>query len=157
MGLVRILIDGYSVLHQCLDIAPDHPRHSASARDALIKVLTRYRDACGTALTLVFDGTNAPKGCVEPRSTPEMEILFSPPGKTADDVIERVTHRLLEYGDVLVVTDDHAEQNTVMSLGGSVIGTASFMREVMSTLESFQEDLKQVRRESRGAFGRIGG
>ena len=154
MGLVRILVDGYSVLHQCLDFAPEEPRHSAAARDALVKRLTQYRDAIGTAVTIVFDGTNAPKGCPESLSTPEMEVLYSPRGKTADDVIERVTFRLLEYGDVRVVTDDHAEQNTVTALGASASSTEAFMLEVASILDSFQEDLKRVNRRERRAFGR---
>ncbi|MBT5706588.1 MAG: hypothetical protein HOI66_09720, partial [Verrucomicrobia bacterium] len=149
MGLVRILVDGYSVLHQCLDIAPEEPRHSAAARDALVKRLTQYRDAIGTAVTIVFDGTNAPKGCPESISTPEMEVLYSPRGKTADDVIERVTFRMLDYGDVRVVTDDHAEQNTVIALGATASSTGAFMREVSSILDSFQEDLKRVNRRER--------
>jgi hypothetical protein len=33
---VRILIDGYSLLHQWPELAPGSPRHSARARDALI-------------------------------------------------------------------------------------------------------------------------
>ena len=61
MGWIRILIDGYSVLHQCPDIAPDRPRHSAAARDELIQRLNRYQDAAQTPVTIVFDG-NQPCG-----------------------------------------------------------------------------------------------
>ena len=48
MALVRILVDGYSLLHNWPELAPGKPRHSMEARDELIRVLTLYRDATTT-------------------------------------------------------------------------------------------------------------
>jgi predicted RNA-binding protein with PIN domain len=118
MALVRILVDGYSLLHNWPELAPDKPRHSAAARDELIRILTLYRDAIATPLTIVFDGANAPAGAPRPVSTPEMEVLYSRAGQTADDIIERVAFRMREYGEVLAVTDDYVERDTVLSLDG---------------------------------------
>ena len=42
MALVRILVDGYSLLHNWPELAPGRPRHSALARAELIYVLTRF-------------------------------------------------------------------------------------------------------------------
>ena len=44
MALVRILVDGYSLLHSWPELAPGKPRHSAAARDELIRVLTLYQE-----------------------------------------------------------------------------------------------------------------
>jgi predicted RNA-binding protein with PIN domain len=52
MALVRILIDGYSLLHNWPQLAPRMARHSAVARNELIHVLTQYRDAIGTPITV---------------------------------------------------------------------------------------------------------
>ena len=93
MALVRILVDGYSLLHNWPELAPGKPRHSAAARDELIRVLTLYHDAIGTPVTIVFDGGNAPAGATTPGSTPELEVLYSRAGQTADDIIERVALR----------------------------------------------------------------
>jgi predicted RNA-binding protein with PIN domain len=60
MSLVRILVDGYSLLHNWPTLAPGRPRHSAAARSALVHVLTRYQDAVGTPITIFFDGGGAP-------------------------------------------------------------------------------------------------
>src|SRR6266487_2544847 len=98
MALVRILVDGYSLLHAWPELAPGKPRHSAAARDALIYQLTQYRDAVGTPVTVFFDGGGAPEGVTAMESTPEMEILYSKSGQTADDLIERVAYRLGKYG-----------------------------------------------------------
>src|SRR3954470_2657165 len=105
MPLVRILVDGYSLLHSWPELAPGKPRHSAAARDELIHWLTLYRDAIGTPITIVFDGAGAPPGTPKPMSTVELEVLYSGAGQTADDIIERAATRLANYGEVLVVTD----------------------------------------------------
>src|SRR5262245_28289514 len=118
MGMVRILVDGYSFLHTCPEIARGHARHSASAREELIYLLTQYRDAIGTPITVFFDGLGAPDGTPNAPSSPQMEVLYSKEGRTADDLIERTVHGLSAYGEVLVVTDDFAERDTVRALGG---------------------------------------
>ena len=56
MALVRILVDGYSLLHNWPELAPGQPRHSARAREELVHVLTRYHDATGKPVTVFFDG-----------------------------------------------------------------------------------------------------
>ena len=60
VALVRILVDGYSLLHGWPELAPGRPRHSASAREKLVHRLTQYRDAIGTPITIFFDGSGAP-------------------------------------------------------------------------------------------------
>jgi predicted RNA-binding protein with PIN domain len=146
MALVRILIDGYSLLHSWPELAPGKARHSAAARDELIRILTMYRDAVGTPITVVFDGGGAPPGTPKTHSTPEMEVLFSRAGQTADDVIERAAHRMQPYGEVLVVTDDYAERDTIISMGGMASSCDSFILTIEGTLDEFAQDLKRHNR-----------
>src|SRR6202012_1723883 len=74
MALVRILVDGYSLLHNWPQLAPGKARHSAEARDELIHILTLYRDASGTPLTIVFDGAG-PRGPRREKTDPnEVEV-----------------------------------------------------------------------------------
>ena len=95
MALVRILVDGYSLLHNWTELAPGKPRHSAAARDELIQRLTKYQDATETPITIFFDGGGAPIGTPAPSSTPELEVLYSRSGQTADQMIERAECRTL--------------------------------------------------------------
>ena len=60
MALVRILIDGFSLLHNWPELAPGQPRYSERARDELIRILTQYHDATGEPITIFFDGAGAP-------------------------------------------------------------------------------------------------
>ena len=73
---------------------------------------------------------------------------------TADDVIERAAHRLGEFGEVLVVTDDYAERDTVLSLGSLASSCLSFIRTIESTLAESQRDLKHHNRKERQRFQR---
>lgn len=154
MALVRILVDGYSLLHHWPELAPGKPRYSAAARDELIHHLTLYRDAVGTPITVVFDGANADIHLSTVESKPEMEILYSRSGQTADDIIERVTHRMSAYGEVLAVTDDFAERDTVIALGGLASSCLNFIQTVESALAELQDDIKVYNRSERNRFKR---
>ena len=152
MALVRILVDGYSLLHGWPELARGKARHSAAARDELVLVLTRYQDAIGTPLTIFFDGGGAPPGVPKEESSASVEVLFSPPGQTADDLIERATHRFQPYGEVLVVTDDNAERDTVIAFGGMAASCLSFISTVTDVLAEFTIDLKHYNRAERNRF-----
>lgn len=154
MALVRILVDGYSLLHAWPELLNSHAPHSARARDALIDRLTRYHDAVGTPITLFFDGQGAPTGAPKPVSNRKVEILYSPAGRTADDLIERVTHRLLPYGEVLVVTNDIAERDTVVHLGGHTQSCEGFINEVESAVGQLESEIRLHNRRERDRYQR---
>jgi predicted RNA-binding protein with PIN domain len=154
MALVRILVDGYSLLHNWPELAPGRPRHSSAARDELIQRLTLYQDAIGTPITVFFDGGGASKGTPAALSRPEMEVLYSRGHQTADDLIERATHRFTPYGEVLAVTDDYAERDTVISLGGMASSCRNFIQTVEDILGEVADDIKDHNRKERNRFQR---
>lgn len=156
MSIVRILVDGYSLLHKWPQLAPGKQRHTEAARDALVETLTHYRDAIGTPITVVFDGGGAPKGAPKAHSTRDFEVLFSRKRNTADDLIERATQRLIEYGEVLVVTDDYAERDTVAFLGALTSSCAGFIDAVESALGSMSDDIEKFNRRERKRYQRQG-
>ena len=150
MALVRILVDGYSLLHSWPQLAPGKARHSAVAREELINRLTQYYDACGTPITIIFDGASGP--VVEFPSTPEVEIIYSKAGQTADQIIERVTHRLGSYGEVLVVTDDLAERDTVSSAGAMTSSCMNFIKTIDHAVSDLEREISNYNRQEREKF-----
>jgi predicted RNA-binding protein with PIN domain len=154
MVFARILVDGYSLLHQWPELAPGRARFSAAAREELIRRLTLYQDVVGTPITIFFDGAGAPTGTPAPLSTPQVEVLFSRAGQTADQMIERTTHRFSDYGEVMAVTDDNAERETVMSLGGSASSCLSFIQTVENALGELDDDLKYYNQQEKRRFER---
>jgi uncharacterized protein len=154
MALARILVDGYSLLHNWPELVPGRPRHSARVREELIHVLTRYHDATGTPVTVIFDGAGAPRATPPPESGPAVEVLFSRAGQTADQMIERAAYRFGAYGEVLVVTDDVAERETVAGLGGFVSSCANFIGLIENALAELQDELLNYNRADRNRFNR---
>ena len=154
MALARILVDGYSLLHNWSELAPGQPRHSERARDELIRVLTQYHDVTREPITVFFDGMGSPASAPKQDAGREVEVLFSRAGQTADDMIERVAHRLQSYGEVLVVTDDSAERETVSGLGASVSSCANFVRAIENALTELQDELRSRNRRERNRFKR---
>lgn len=153
MALVRILVDGYSLLHNWPELARGKPRHSAAARDALVQVLTQYQDAAGTPITIFFDGAGSPPH-VPKNETHHVEVLFSKAGQTADDLIERAAYRFQAYGEVLAVTDDYAERDTVVSMGGTATSCDIFIRMIEDALEELADDLRHHNRAEHTRYHR---
>ncbi len=155
MALVRILVDGYSLLHSWPELARGKPRHSVAARDELVRILTHYSDAVGTPVTVFFDGSG-PKGGMLPEkhSGSEVEVLFSHSGKTADDLIERTAHRIQPYGEVLAVTDDAAERDMVIALGGLASSCWNFIQTMEGALAGLEDEIKHHNRRERNRFNR---
>jgi uncharacterized protein len=151
MAVVRILVDGYSLLHNWPELAPGKPRHSAEAREELIRILTLYQDASGIPMTIVFDGAGRSAATAFP-SSPEMEILYSRAGQTADQIIERVTARMEPFGEVLAVTDDYAERDTVSYQGGLASSCSNFIETVERALQEQDRDIVRHNRKQRAGF-----
>lgn len=152
MALARILVDGYSLLHAWPELAEGRPRHSAAARAALVAMLTQYQDAIGTPVTVVFDGSGAPPGTPRHHEPHAVEVLFSRNGRSADDLIERAAHRLLDYGEVLVVTNDHAVRDTVSGFGAMVSSCEVFIQQLADARDALQAEIQRHNRRQRARF-----
>ena len=154
MALVRILVDGYSLLHGWPQLAPGHARHSGFAREELIRRLSLYQDACGIPITIFFDGSQPARGTAAASHSGSVEVLFSRRGQTADQMIERAAHRFAAFGEVLAVSDDRAERDTVLSLGGAVSNCWNFIVTVESALADQADEVKDHNRREQQRFRR---
>ncbi len=154
MALVRILVDGYSLLHQWPELAPGKARYSAAARDELIRQLTAYHDASGVPITVVFDGNRPSGGLSCETSTREVEILYSKAGQTADQLIERAAHRLSAYGEVLVVTEDHAERDTASAVGAMTSNCWNFIQTMQIASKEMRGQIQGRNLKERNRFKR---
>ncbi len=152
MALVRILVDGYSLLHDWVDLAPGKSRHCAAARDALIQTLTHYQDAVGIPITIFFDGAGAPAHTPKAHSSRRVEVLYSRNGQTADDMIERAAYRFQDYGEVLAVTNDVAERNLVIHMGGMAESCECFAHTVETALAGLADDVRRHNRQEHARY-----
>jgi predicted RNA-binding protein with PIN domain len=153
MSASWVLVDGYSVIHNWLQLRmlAGHSLHHQ--RLALTHVLRQYADHSGRRVTVVFDGYAAKHKPGVPDPEAGLEVIFSASGKTADDVIERLVGRSPTPDQIVVITSDNQERRTVESLGAQSRSTEMFETDVQTEL---QELARLVRQHSRArVLGRL--
>ena len=136
MSLRWVLVDGYSVTHQWVAFLTREvrARSLAQQRDTLIRLLQQYADQTGHQVTLVFDG-GAARHPPDPDPTgPGLHVVYSPFGKTADDVIERLVAQAGQRDRILVVSSDNLIRHTVEALGATSTSCELFELEVEAAL-----------------------
>lgn len=169
-AFIRILVDGYNLLHAWPDLAPGFPRHSEEARDELTRCLQQFQDEKDIPVSLIFDGSqtrNSPKYHPNlnkkrskrgkknsPDTLVDVEVIYSPPGMSADNAIERVAYRLKDYGRVLVVTNDSLERNTVTAFGAATMSCQSFIQEWHTSSTSLNQKISHYNRKENRHFRR---
>ncbi|MFH0907354.1 MAG: NYN domain-containing protein [bacterium] len=121
----KLIIDGYSLLHRDPELAPLLAGNLMTARQRLIQSVERIAGTLSDKTTIVFDG----RGKEFPLAVDStlVEIVFSPPDKTADTVIERLVHADTQPEEILVVTSDRGERETVTAAGAEVMSCAQFI------------------------------
>ena len=150
MAYVRILVDGSSLLHQWTDLAPGKARLSAAAREELIIRLTRYYDATGTPITVVFDASLPDTDALP--SNNQVEVLCARTGQTTLQMIERLAHRFHGQGNVLVVSADEVQRQSGALPGAEFTGCQEFVRALETTLEDIERQINQFNQEERNKF-----
>ena len=120
-------------------------------------LLTQYQDSSGTPVTVVFDGGGAPTDTPKNETAKGgIEVLFSKKGQTADQIIERVAHLMKPYGEVMAVTNDFAERETVISLGSVACSCENFIQMMDDTVGDMQGDMAAYNKREHKRFKRGG-
>ena len=135
-----LLVDGHSVLHAWPDLRQLHSRQPSSAREKLIRQLSRLHDGGKWTVTLVFDGQ---KGGKEERPRDSMAVLYATAGQTADSIIERIVQAHAGRGEIGVVTADHAEMTAVESLGAFGFSPDWLQHELASVESEISQALRR--------------
>jgi predicted RNA-binding protein with PIN domain len=103
-------------------------------REALTGLLRQYADHGHRRVTVVFDGYAAKHKPEGREPAHGVEVLFSERGKTADDLIERLVGQSEHKADILVVTSDNLERQTVEAMGTHSTSAEVFEAEVEAAL-----------------------
>jgi predicted RNA-binding protein with PIN domain len=144
---VALILDAYNVIG-----ALDRYREAASleaARDLLINDALKAAGWTGRPLIVVFDAHRGPgPRRSEPRAGGAVRIIYSAPGESADDVIERLLSTLED--SATVYTADFALQRTALARGSTRATPREFanlLDELPATTRS--PDTPNVPRKSR--------
>jgi predicted RNA-binding protein with PIN domain len=141
-----LIVDGHSIIFAWEDLRMLQARRSASAREELVKRLTRFQDITGTRVAVIFDGQGA--RITDDSAPGGIKVFYAPAGKTADDLVERLAAKYQGIWEVTVATSDHLEQQTAISFGARAIDADLLRREMADVEIEFQQDLKKRRRRN---------
>jgi predicted RNA-binding protein with PIN domain len=121
-----LIIDGYNLIHQDEELKQFLDHSLEGARKQLVNKVAHIAPLLAKKCVIVFDGKGSSRG-IQRAKEDTVEIIFSPGNKTADAIIERITYCSMKPEKICVVTDDHAEQITIMSAGAFTMSCREFM------------------------------
>lgn len=121
---LHIVIDGYNLIRQSRQFSALDRQDLQRGREALIEALAAYKKIKGYAITVVFDGAQAPLHMHRRDFSRGIELRYSNPRELADTVIKRLAAR--EKQKLLVVTSDNDIVRYAQSMGAAVIPSAEF-------------------------------
>jgi len=116
-----LLIDGHNLVGKM-------PGLSLADPDDEVELVRRVRSYClrhRRRATVVFDA-GLPGGRSLLLSSPEVEVVFAPPGGAADDIIRSRIRRSPDPAGLLVVSSDRAVQAAARARGARVVPAEDF-------------------------------
>jgi len=100
---MKIIIDGYNLLHQYYT---GFPPHDAQARDALIESLSKYKRVKRADITVIFDGIEGISQAANSYMERGIKLIFTARGISADDEICKRVKGKAE--GVIVISSDRS-------------------------------------------------
>ena len=121
---VHIIIDGYNLIRQSGNLSNLDLQDIQFGRDGLIDMLAAYKKIKAHRITVVFDGTWAPRFSQQRDRQKGIDIVFSHNGESADAVIKKMARR--EKQQALVVSSDREIVRSAISSGAAAISAPEF-------------------------------
>ena len=120
-----LIVDGYSLVHRDPETRSLPAVNLMLSRERMVRKLESVAGAIAEKVTVVFDGRDDPAGAED--VVAGIQVVYSKGGMTADTVIERMVHAHAQPGEILVVTSDRRERETVMAAGADTISCGDFL------------------------------
>ncbi len=113
-----LILDGYNLIGALERYATRTTGSLDESRELLVNDALKAAGWTGRRLIVVFDAAQSPEpGRTEPRAGGAVRIIYSAPGESADDVIERLVRTL--DGPITVCTADFALQRAALARDAS--------------------------------------
>ncbi|MBE6063557.1 MAG: NYN domain-containing protein [Clostridium butyricum] len=126
-----IFVDGYNVVNSWPDLKQKKDFSFEAARQSLIDKLHNYGVFNECNIILVFDAHKV-HGSIEKKEqiNKNISVVFTKDGETADSYIEKKVNALGRKHEIVVVTSDNLEQQTIFQRGAVRMSSLEFYNEV---------------------------
>lgn len=127
-----IFVDGYNVINSWPNLKEQKDISFEGARQSLIDKLHNYGVFKECRIILVFDAHKVP-GSIEKAETinKNISVVFTKESETADAYIERHVNELGRRHEIVVVTSDNLEQQTIFQRGAVRMSSIEFYYEII--------------------------
>lgn len=134
-----IFVDGYNVVNSWPDLKTKKDFSFEGARQTLIDKLHNYSVFKECNIVLVFDAHKV-QGSIEKEEkiSKNISVVFTKNGETADSYIERKVNALGRKYEIVVVTSDNLEQQTIFQRGAGRMSSLEFYNEVIKIEKSIK-------------------
>jgi predicted RNA-binding protein with PIN domain len=119
---VRWVLDGYNLIRRDPDLHAREQESLPAGRAALLALVARVAQDSRDEFTVVFDGARRTGGTA---AGGRVQVIFSRPPESADDVLRRLAATLREGG--VVVTSDRSVQTAVRRAGTVSVSAEEFL------------------------------
>jgi predicted RNA-binding protein with PIN domain len=145
---MHLIIDGYNVIRQSLQLQLLDVMDLQAGREALLELLANYRSRSHHQITVIFDGWQH-GDLKENRDRHQgLLIIYSRRGERADEVIKRLLHQ--ERERALVVTSDREIQVCAEQVQASWINASQFELSYLHHTAGTDRDAEAVAATARG-------
>ena len=123
----EILIDGYNLLYST-DIVSDNQADLETQRDELLRKLQNFAVKKRSKIIVVFDAKEKIHGGKIHLSF--VKVIFSPPGKLADDVIRSMIRKSKKPQNLVVVSSDNEIRRTARDHSATSVTSQEFANQL---------------------------
>ncbi len=119
---MRWLIDGYNVIRRDPELAQHEALGLEDGRAALLRLVAGAARTSGDPFTVVSDGARRAGGAP---AGGQVQVMFSRPPETADDVLRRLASEL--RSGAVVVSSDRAVRDAAERAGAAAVTAEQFV------------------------------
>ncbi|MDR3598705.1 NYN domain-containing protein [Clostridium sp.] len=134
-----IFVDGYNVINSWPNLKQAKSFSFEAARQTLIDKLHNYGVFKACKIILVFDAHKVVGNLEKSEQVNQnISVVFTKNGETADSYIEKKVNALGRKYEIVVVTSDSLEQQTVFQRGAGRMSSLEFYNEVLKVEKSIK-------------------
>ncbi len=125
-----LLVDGYNIIFSWDELSELAKENMDVARRKLMDILCNYQGFKRCILILVFDAYKVKGGLGQVLEYHNIHVVYTKEAETADQYIEKITHKIAREHRVTVATSDAVEQLIILGQGATRLSANDLKEEI---------------------------
>jgi small GTP-binding protein len=135
-----LLVDGYNIIFAWEQLKALAGTSLDAARSSLMDIMSNFQAYKKMHLILVFDAYKVKGNPGSISRYHNIDVVYTKEAETADQYIEKVSHKIGKKYNVRVATSDGLEQLIILGAGAVRISAREFLEEVRAAEEEMRRD-----------------